>query len=133
MSISTEIQKAVYTKLNADLSTPVYDYVPQDSDSGSSTPFPYVTIGEDVVTEFDTDTDSGGNVLITIHTWSRAKGRKECKDIQGAIYTSLHRQTLAISGYNFIDCFFVSEQSFFDTDGYTRHGVSSYRILIDEP
>lgn len=130
--MSSAIQAAIYDKLNTDLSTPVFDYVAQGADSGSDTPFPYIAIGEDTLNEFDTDTELGADGTLTIHTWSRAKGRKECKDIQGTIYDSLNRAAITVTGYNLIDVFWISDQSFYDEDGETRHGVSLYRILIDE-
>lgn len=131
MSLSLAVQSAVYTKLDASLTTPVYDNAPQQSDSAKG--FPYVTIGEDVINEWDTDTELGGNPVVTIHTWSRYRGRKETKEIQAEIYDALHRaEDLSYAGFAFITIDFLSAESFMDTDGLTRHGVSTFRVYIEE-
>lgn len=131
MSFETAIQTAVFTKLDASLTTPVYDNAPQQSDASQG--FPYVTIGEDTINEWDTDTELGANVTITVHTWSRARGRKELKAIQGNIYDALHRATdLTFAGYVFVGVDFISSDSFLDSDGLTRHGVQTFRVYIEE-
>lgn len=131
MSLSLAVQSAVYTKLAASIATPVYDNSPQVSDSALG--FPYVTIGDDVVSEWDTDTELGGNAVVTIHTWSRYRGRKETKEIQSAIYQALHRaEDLSYTGFLFITIDFLSSESFMDTDGLTRHGVSTFRVYLEE-
>jgi len=132
MSFELAVQSAIYTRLNSQLGYNVYDSVPQQVDSSQG--FPFVTIGEDTLNEWDTDEQNGADVTITIHTWSRYYGRKETKEMQGAIYTALHRQqtNLSYSGYLFVDCFFLSSESFLDTDGQTRHGVQTFRVIIRE-
>ena len=132
MSFETSIQTTIYTVLDAALSVPVYDRVPQGSDSGDASVFPYVTIGEDVITPWDTNTEVGASISITVNTWSRYKGLKETKELQGEIYDALHRQTLTVTGYRFIGCDEQQSDSFMDADGETRHGVQTFRILIDE-
>lgn len=92
MSFETALQSAIYSALNGDvvlsgLVVGVYDDVPQPADAGESSQFPYVSIGEAVHTEWDTDTSLGDDITITIHTWSRYAGRKEVKEIQGRSMT----------------------------------------------
>lgn len=128
--IETAVQTAIYGTLNSALSIPVYDHAPQKPDAAMG--FPYVTIGEDTTSEWDTDTEIGGDVVCTIHTWSRFRGREEVKQIQGQIYTALHRASLAFSGYAFMDCFFETSDSFLDADGLTYHGVQTFRVHLEE-
>lgn len=137
MSYGNAIQKAIYDTLTAysplmAVVTGVYDNVPQAIDSGSVTAFPYVTIGEDVIVEWDTDDSLGANATITVHTWSRTAGRKECKTIQGHIFDALSRQELTVTGYTLVTIEYEGEESFLDFDGETRHGVSTFRIYLDE-
>ena len=129
MSFETVVQQVIYDKLAGDLSYSVYDEVPQSS---NSTDFPYVTIGEDSLTASDTDTELMQRVSITIHTWSRERGRKECKQIQGEIYSSLNRASLTAAGYNFITITGEDSTSFYDADGFTRHGVQTFNLLMEE-
>ena len=137
MSFGNGIQSAVYGALTDSTAlmsevVGVYDNVPQAVDSGVSTSFPYVTIGEDVITEWNTDDSQGCVGSITIHTWSRAKGRKETKAIQGLIRAALARQELTVTGFTFVTVEYEGEQSFLDADGETRHGVSTFRITLDQ-
>ena len=137
MSYGNAIQQAIYTTLTGyaplmAVVTGVYDNVPQAIDSGSATAFPYVTIGEDVIVEWDTDDSLGANATVTVHTWSRKAGRKECKAIQSHIFDALARKEISVSGYTLVTIEFEGEETFLDFDGETRHGVSTFRIYIDE-
>lgn len=130
MSFETAVQTAIYQALSgnaalAALVTGVYDNVPQ------GTAFPYVSIGQDVHNEWDTDTTQGSDCSITIHVWSRKRGRKEVKAIQAAIYDVLHRADLTQSGYKIDNLMWENSQSFMDADGKTRHGVQTFRMQIE--
>lgn len=128
MSFSIVVQKAIYEKLSADLATPVYDDVQQSRSWKDA----YITIGEDVFTYADTDTENMCRVSITIHTWARCRGRKEVKEIQDQIYQSLHRAQLVQTGYKFITITQESATSDLDPDGHTRHGVQTFNLLLEE-
>tara|TARA_Y100000034_G_C6809261_1_gene363582 strand:- start:214 stop:612 length:399 start_codon:yes stop_codon:yes gene_type:complete len=130
MSFENAIQVTIFTALDGVISVPVYDRVPQEDDA--SLGYPYVTIGEDIHTDWSTATESGVSVSIVIDTWSRAEGRKELKGIQGEIYDELHREELTVAGYHFVGCEFDNSTSFLDADGKTQHGVSIFRIIIDQ-
>lgn len=136
-AFETVVQTAIYQQLTGNpplmaVITEVYDDVPQPDNSGSSLDFPYVTIGEDVHTTTDTDTELSNQVSIVIHTWSRFSGRSETKQIQGLIYDSLHRANLVQSGYKFINIAQVNSESQLDSDGFTRHGIQTFNLLIEE-
>lgn len=140
MSFGTAIQAAVYGRLTtyaplADLLAPhadnpakpaVYDDVPQGA------LFPYVTIGDDTLIEWDQDACLGAEATITLHVWSRERGRKQAKTIQGALYDALHRYALPVDGSHTVDCLWEMSESFLDPDGHTRHGVSRFRIILQK-
>ena len=133
MGLSTALQQTIYTALTADVPlmaaiVAVYDDVPQVADSGAASDFPFVTIGEDILRDWSTNTWSGAEALITIHTWSRLPGRKETKAIQDLIYTALHRATLTIAGHTSVLIDFQLSDSFLDPDGKTRHGTQDFRV-----
>jgi hypothetical protein len=136
MSYGNDVQKAIYDALAgnsglASVVTGVYDNVPQAIDSGATSAFPYVTIGEDVNTEWDTDDSTGLQASITIHVWSRVKGRKQVKTLQGMIYDILHRAELSITGYRFVTVEWEQDITMLDADGETQHGVSTYRLTME--
>lgn len=128
--IDTVVQRVIYDRLNhGDLAGKVFDTVPEED--GGSGIFPSITIGDDTITEWDTKGVLGGTVVSRIHTWSRHRGRKEIKHLQGAIYDRLHRADLWAPGWRFVSCEFIQSFSMVDQDGLTRHGVSEFRILIE--
>jgi hypothetical protein len=136
VSFGTALQTAIFQRLStyapiAAVVKGVYDNVPQPHDAGKDADYPYVVIGEDTVNEWDTDTDTGAEVVVTIHTWSRKRGRLETKTIQGFLYNALHRFDLSVTGYHNVGIDWESDQSFLDADGKTRHGVSMFRIMLD--
>ena len=127
-----ELQQAIRSRLTDSSEvasagvTAVYDHVPQCAD------FPYVVIGEDSGTPADTDDTLDADHIVTVHTWSRYRGRKQTKKIQQAVYDVLHRQPLSIGNAQFVDCTLESQETFLDADGLTRHGVQRFRILLDD-
>ena len=95
---SWPLQKAVFARLSGDaalmtLVTAIYDQVPEEPS------FPYVTIGEDTAMDWGTKSTQGQEVTLTIHAWSRARGRREVKQIMAEIYRLLHEATLIVSGF----------------------------------
>jgi len=137
MSAELEIQKAIYAALSTDsplnaVVKGVYDHVPQPSDSGKENDFPYVTIGDDTAIDWDTDTSVGKEATITIHSWSRYRGRQEVKQIQGLIYDRLHLSQISVTGYDTVQCLSEFSESMVDPDGLTRHGVQRFRLIIDK-
>jgi hypothetical protein len=146
MSAESAIQKAIFDQLMADAplkallaknvtdktKAAIYDAVPEPKDAGSDLPFPYVTIGDDTMLDWDTDTSVGKEATITIHSWSRYRGRLQVKDIQGAIYDALHLSQLIVDGYDTVLCLSEYSESILDPDGLTRHGVQRFRLIIDK-
>lgn len=146
MSIEYLIQEAIYDKLigdntlksalapNVQDSTKgaIYDNVPQAVDSGSDSVFPYVTIGDDTMLDWDTDTSQGKEATLTIHVWSRYRGRKEVKEIQGIIYDALHLSNLIITGYHSVLMLSEFSETLLDPDGLTRHGVQRFRLIVEK-
>nr|BDD44159.1 hypothetical protein 26 [bacterium] len=137
MSAGDEVQKALFNRLSnftdlTDIIKGVYDNVTQPINPGDDSLFPYVVVGDDAITEWDTDAELGFTVAITLHTWSRARGRLQTKEIQKQIYNALHRHDLAVNGLHTVGLDFESDQSFIDADGLTRHGVSTYRLTLTE-
>lgn len=133
MSFETAVQTAVFSVLsnNAPLGAiikGVFDDVDEDQ------AFPYVVIGESFHNASDTFDTLGDDATVSIHTWTdskSARGRKEVKTIQGAVYDALHRYSGIVSGYHVITIDWLDSQTLVD-DGNTRHGVQNFRVMIDE-
>lgn len=125
MNFEEALHKAVFDKLTADLATPVYDHVPPNAS------FPYVVIGEDTHVPFDTDDSLGSESTITIHVWSRYRGKKEAKQIQGEVYDALTRQELTVEDHDLVTIEFEYSDVVLDPDGQTRHGVQRFRAVVE--
>jgi hypothetical protein len=90
-------------------------------------------IGDDTAVPFDTKTSTGFEFSVVLHTWSQKRGKKEIKEMQGAIYDLLHLSTIAVAGYDTVMCEFEFEESFLEDDGVTRHGVQRFNLTFDVP
>lgn len=131
MSIEAALQSAIFDRLNDQLSVPVYSEgaVP-DNTAGL-----YVTIGSDTHIEWDTDTETGFESTITLHTWDTSgivRGYSGIKPIMGECYDSLHRVTISITGYHLVGIDREMSETFIDADGLTPHGVERYRIKTEK-
>jgi Protein of unknown function (DUF3168) len=137
MGFESAVHKIVYDALQADaalfalVGERIYDNVPQNLNSAAEI-FPYITIGEDAQTAWDAHYEVGSSASITVHTWSRSRGKIETKNIQGAIYEALNRKVFTYAGYDIIATDFEGSESFVDFDGLTRHGVSVFRVLLQK-
>ena len=130
-SAAKELQRAIYLKLNGDatlsaLITGVFDHVPQNQ------AFPYVVLGEDTLKDWSTFGTLGQEPTVTLHVWSRSRGKREAQDILSRIDTLLHRASLTVTGQNVTGIEREFEQTLRDGDGVTYHGVQRYRVLLHE-
>lgn len=106
----------------------VYDNPPQVDEPEDPALFPYITISDTTSPPWDDDHDRGFAPILTVHVWSRASHALEAKQIMDAVYSILHRGTLAITGWQFVGCDLTDQTILRDPDGITRHGVQNYRV-----
>jgi hypothetical protein len=125
-------QEAVYARLMSDaplqalIGDParIYDLVPPDA------AFPYLTLGDVTVREFDTKDRTGFEQTFLLHVWSRQRGRKELKAILQAVFDRLHQSALSVTGADAVSCQFLSCSVGAENDGLTLHGVMRFRIVV---
>lgn len=120
------VQTAVLTELVSALSEPVYDHVPEDTN------FPYVTIGDDSQEDWSADGLEGEIHVLTIHSWSRYRGRKQIKEIMDSVKDALHEQSLTLMGHDLISMRWESSETILEDDGITYHGTQKFRALTQE-
>lgn len=108
----------------------IYDHVPSAVDQNDA--YPYVVVGDDTSIPFDTDTSQGSEATVTLHVWSRYRGRYEAKQIQRAIYDALHRSRLNVAELHTVEVFYDYAETILDPDGITRHGVIRFRFIVEE-
>jgi len=122
------IQKFVYELLKANLTVPIFDYVPDDEDN-----FPFVVIGEDTVKEWGDDEDrESGEITVGISVWSRYSGKKELKSLMESICLILDLHDTEVYGYNIVVMYNEFSGTALNSDGITRNGLLRFRVLVEE-
>ncbi|MEM1104061.1 MAG: DUF3168 domain-containing protein [Pseudomonadota bacterium] len=132
MSAAWALQSGLYAALAGDpglqalLGDParIFDDPPVDAI------FPFLTIGESRETDW-AGAPTGLAHTVSLHVWSRYGGRKEVKDVFGAVYDVLHDADLTLAGYRLINLRFVFSDVFRKQDGDTFQGVMRYRAVTE--
>ncbi|KAA6450951.1 DUF3168 domain-containing protein [Bacillus swezeyi] len=126
-----ELQKAIYERLSTDealnaVITGIFD------NPDKNTEFPYVTIGEDTSTPFETKVTFGENITTVLHVWSRAEdGKREAKEILSLVLQALSKAPLLVYGFQVLDFGVQQTQVITDIDGITQHGILRLRLYIN--
>ena len=126
---SFELQKTLYDALTSDsglsaLVTGIFDDVPEGQE------YPYVVVGEEAVANIATKTLDANQHTVTVHSYSRSRGRKEVKQIMEEIYRILHDASLTVTGASLINLQNELQTVLLETDGITRHGILRFRAVI---
>ncbi len=129
-----ELQKAIYEKLIADNSISailgigsVVDQ-PVERDKLENSVFPYVVIGDDSLSDWDTDGTTGYIATCAIRCWSINKSYKEVKELTMLVKRALHNQQLTIDGHVYCGSRVTSVNYSRDSDGITKQGILSLRL-----
>ena len=124
MNPTLDLQKAIYATLDAALSVPVYDEVPEGA------ALPYVVIGDiSEVGDYSHSVD-GRQMTVTIHVWSNYPGMAEARTIAADITAALHFQELQITGYRPVPLVLEYHNVLRDPGGTIRHGVIRFRAWM---
>lgn len=107
----------------------IFTDIPQAADAEDPAYFPFVTIGADVITPFDTKDALGGNALVQVDVWERAASMLDLKEVVDVIDGRLRRQALSISGATHITTELESATFTRDQDGKTKRALLLYRVL----
>lgn len=127
---SWELQKAIFTTLNNNVTgvssakIPIYDDVPEGS------VYPYVVIGEETATNNGTKTLDGVEHTLTLHAWSQYRGRREIKEIMQSVYEKLHNTAITVTGASLVNIRQEFSNTLEEQDGITRHGVMRFRAVM---
>lgn len=135
MNSSEELQRLIYSTLTGDgaimaIAYRVYDDVPE-LPFGPRTA--YISIGETDDVEDDADCITGLEKNTTIHVWSRAVGKIECKRLVDLVRKKLHRASLSLSDNALVDTWVEFTRVTKDPDGETTHGIVQLKAIVEEP
>ncbi|PWR19148.1 DUF3168 domain-containing protein [Zavarzinia compransoris] len=129
---SLAVQGAVFALLAADsglgalIGPRLHDRRPEGAG------FPHVVIGEASCLPDDSCTRAGQVHVLTLHAWSRYRGRAEAKRILAAMTAALHRQVPVLGGAHACVQARVTYGAVLDDgDGVTTHGVLRLRVVTE--
>lgn len=127
-----ELQKAVHAALAGDAELAellgevrVYDHTP------ANVPFPYITFGRTSVYDWDTGTERGTEQILTLHVWSKGRGKKETHGLMDAIGTRLHDAGLELEGHALVNLRLEFSDVIFDEDLAVHHGMLRFRAVTE--
>lgn len=128
---SADLQKAMFAALTGNAAlvalmggARIFDRAPTDA------AFPFVTFGRTSVFDWSTSTEDGLEHLVTLHVWSKAKGRKEAFAILDAVRAALD-QLLSLDGQHLVNFRFEFSEVTFDDDISVHHGLLRLRAVTE--
>lgn len=103
----------------------IYDYVTED------TKFPYIVVGEPIMSLFEVKNNEVTNLNVTLHIWSTQKGNHEIFLLLSAIQEAF-KYKLNIVGYKVIKTSWGDARVFLDIDAIHRHGVFVLKLTLEK-
>jgi hypothetical protein len=128
---SLALQKAVVAALTADsgigalIGDRIYDAAPRNAT------FPYLGFGEMRAADWSTGTEEGAEHRLTLHAWSRERGKRETYEVMNAVEAALQEQVLALDGHALVNLRHELSDARRDPDGITWHGVMRFRAVTE--
>ncbi len=75
---------------------------------------------------------TGIETALTLHVWSRSRGRMELKQVMAEMHRILHDADLTLPGHNLVWLRFEFLQTLLDADGATYHGIARYNAVTHQ-
>ena len=131
MSSAAELQKAIFAALGANaaltsvVGTRIFDHAPANA------AFPYITFGRTSVYDWSTGTESGTEQLITLHAWSKSKGKKEVLEIMELARETLHDAALELEGHSLVNLRLEFSEARYDDRNEAHHGLLRFRAVTE--
>lgn len=126
------LQKAIFAALTADtavgalIGDRIFDAAPRNA------VFPYASFGEVRTTDWSTGTEAGTEHRVTLHAWSRERGKAETLAILAVIEAALHDAALDLDGHRLVNLRAEGSSAAREPDGITWHGVLRVRAVTEE-
>jgi len=121
---SVALQEAMYARLEAEVSCPVYDGAPID------TPMPYVSFDREISTNISPIAGRKRQQrLIYLSVWSDAHGQAEVKRILGEVVTALDERRLPLTVGRTVSVRVEQADAHRDADGVTYQGSITVRVI----
>ena len=121
---SVALQEALFARLAAEVSCPVYDGAPMDS------PMPYVSIDREIYTNASPISGRKREQrLVYLSVWSDAHGQAEVKRILGEVVAALDERRLPLTVGRAVSVRVDQADAQRDADGVTYQGSLTVRII----
>lgn len=121
---SLALQKALFARLQAEVSCPIYD------GAGLNTPMPYVSIDREIsVNASPIAGRKREQRLIYLSVWSDANGQAEVKRINGEIIAALDERRLPLEVGRAVSVRVEQADAQRDADGITYQGSITVRVI----
>ncbi|MGE8335746.1 DUF3168 domain-containing protein [Pseudomonas laurylsulfatiphila] len=121
---SVALQEALFSRLDAEVSCPVYDGAPMDS------PKPYVSFDREISTNSSPIAGRKREQrLIYLSVWSDAHGQAEVKRIIGEIVAALDERKLPLTVGRAVSVRVEQADAQRDADGVTYQGSITVRVI----
>lgn len=121
---SVALQEALFARLEAEVSCPVYDGAPLD------TPMPYISFDREISAN---NSPIAGRKreqrLIYLSVWSDANGQAEVKRINGEIVAALDERRLPLAVGRAVSVRVEQADAQRDADGVTYQGSITVRVI----
>lgn len=121
---SVALQEAMFARLEAEVSCPVYDGAPMDSD------MPYVSFDREISTNISPIAGKKRQQrLIYLSVWSDAHGQAEVKRILGEVIAALDERRLPLAIGRAVSVRVEQADAQRDADGVTYQGSMTVRVI----
>lgn len=121
---SLALQEAIFARLQADVSCPIYDGTPLNAD------MPYVSIDREVsVNSSPISGRKRQTRLIYLSVWSDAVGQAEVKRINGEVIAALDERRLPLEVGRAVSVRVEQADAQRDADGITYQGSITVRVI----
>jgi len=122
---SVAFQSAIYAQLNANLSVPVYDSVPQGAE------FPYVTIDFQDSSNADFLSSRKDEKTMYFAVWSDYRGQKQVLEIMAELDSLLHDKKFTLSVGRIAQMRVLTKRTNREPDGVTYMGQLRLQVLLE--
>lgn len=103
----------------------VFDDVPREA------PFPYITIGDIDTRDWSTQSSRGHEHTVTLHLWSRYRGRKQVQDLIAEVDRILDGAAPPLNGHRLVNLSTVFWTAQREPDGEVYRGTMRLRAVTE--
>lgn len=103
-----------------------------DTQPARGAKMPYSAFGEVSGGPWDTKTEDGMEVTVTLNTFSQSESSQEVRLVQAAISDVLDDAALSIAGHDVVDVLLLFVTNFPDPEASTQQGVQRFRAWTEQ-